>query len=193
MDYALEAMMESDEDLMLSYSQGNIHAFETLYSRHKDSLYRFLLRQCGHTATAEELFQDVWMNLIRSRENYRVQATFRTFLYHMAHNRLIDHYRRKKTGIPVSYQSDSAPDLDEISDCPQQNPEVQAQNQQLHTMVHAAIQELPEAQREAFLLHEEGGLSLNQIAEINGVNPETIKSRIRYAIRKLKQSLGDVL
>ena len=186
-------MMQSDEDLMLGYSQGNIQAFETLYRRHKDPLYRFLLRQCGHAATAEELFQDIWMNLIRARENYKVQATFRTFLYHMAHNRLIDHYRRMKTGIPVSYRSDTETDIDEVTDCPQNNPETLAQGLQLHSLIHAAIQDLPEAQREAFLLHEEGGLSLAQIAEINDVNPETIKSRIRYAVKKLKQRLGDTL
>src|SRR5436190_18395294 len=84
-----------DEDLMLAYRDGNAAAFDQLYRRHKGPLYRYLLRQCRDAAAAEELFQDVWMNLVRARAGYTVTARFSTYLYRLAHNRLIDHYRRR--------------------------------------------------------------------------------------------------
>jgi len=84
-----------DEELMVAYRDGNLGAFEALYRRHKGGLYRYLLRQCRDNAVAEELFQDVWLNLIRSRGSYVVSSRFTTYLYRVAHNRLIDHYRRQ--------------------------------------------------------------------------------------------------
>ena len=95
-----------DEELMSRYRFGDAGAFEVLYKRHKGPLYRYLLRQCGAAAQAEELFQDVWFKVIRARERYEARAKFTTYLYHLAHNRLIDHYRRARTGVPISYNDD---------------------------------------------------------------------------------------
>src|SRR5690349_7212789 len=97
---------ETDETLMTLYRAGDALAFETLYARHKAPLYRYFLRQCGVAATAEELYQDVWMNLIRARERYEPRAKFTTYLYRLAHNRLVDYYRRQSSGIPFSYEDD---------------------------------------------------------------------------------------
>ena len=83
----------ADEELMLAYGGGDARAFETLYGRHRGPLYRFLLRQLRNQATAEELFQDVWMRVIDSRERYRPRARFTSWVYAIAHNRLMDHYR----------------------------------------------------------------------------------------------------
>ena len=74
---------------------GDPDAFDDLYRRHKGPLYRYMLRQCGDRAAAEELFQDVWLNVIRARATYTVMSRFVTYLYRFAHNRLIDHYRRR--------------------------------------------------------------------------------------------------
>jgi RNA polymerase sigma factor (sigma-70 family) len=82
-----------DEDLMLAYAAGDAAAFDVLYARHKGSLYRYVLRQCAHAGVAEELFQDVWMNVLRARASYVPSARFATWLYRIAHNRLIDHWR----------------------------------------------------------------------------------------------------
>ena len=82
-----------DEDLMLSYAAGDAAAFDALYARHKGGVYRYLVRQCAHAGTADELFQDVWMNVIRVRTSYEPTAKFTTWLYRIAHNRLIDHWR----------------------------------------------------------------------------------------------------
>lgn len=89
---------DADETLMLRYRDGEVAAFAPLYARHKGALYRYLLRQCGQPALAEELFQDVWLKLIAARAGYTVQARFATYLYRLAHNRLIDHYRASRRG-----------------------------------------------------------------------------------------------
>src|SRR5215470_20187126 len=83
----------SDEELMLAYAAGEGAAFDALYDRHKGGVYRYLLRQCRQPAVAAELYQDVWMNLIRARASYAPTAKFTTWLYRLAHNRMIDHFR----------------------------------------------------------------------------------------------------
>lgn len=178
----------SDENLMLQYKDGDAQAFETLYSRYRLPLFRYLQHQCGNAAIAEELFQDIWLNLIKSRQRYEVTASFKTYIYHMAHNRLIDHYRKQKHGVPASYdENEELLNLEMTAD--PLSPERQLQSQQQLTRFMTALVALPEAQREAFLLKENTGLSVDQIAEITGVNAETAKSRIRYAVNKLRASI----
>jgi len=188
--YACAAMHDvvSDENLMLQYKDGDAQAFETLYTRYRKPLFRYLQHQCGNAAIAEELFQDIWLNLIRARQRYHVSASFKTFIYHMAHNRLIDYYRKQKHGVPASYDEHDALLNLEINANPV-SAERQVQGEQQVARLMAAITNLPEAQREAFLLKENTGLGVEQIAEITGVNAETAKSRIRYALNKLRQSL----
>jgi RNA polymerase sigma factor (sigma-70 family) len=188
--YAWPAMHDvvSDENLMLQYQDGDVRAFDALYTRYRQPLFRYLQHQCGNAAIAEELFQDIWLNLIRSRDRYQVSASFKTFIYHMAHNRLIDHYRKQKHGVPASYDEHAGLLNLEITADPVSAERQVAGEQQL-ALLHTAIAELPEAQREAFLLKENTGLSVEQIAEISGVNSETAKSRIRYAFNKLRQRI----
>ena len=179
-----------DEDLMNCYRDGDAHAFELLYMRHKGPLYRYLLRQCGVAALAEELFQDVWMKLIDARSRYEARAKFTTYLYRLAHNRLIDHYRRTQTGVPISYADDAdEPLIEQVADVEAREPDNELDRRRLAQRLLVQIATLPEAQREAFLLREESGLSLEEIAEVTGVNAETAKSRLRYALSKLRQGL----
>ncbi len=101
---------------MLCYRDGDAGAFDALYARHKGGLYRYLLRQCREPAAAEELFQDVWMNLIRARAAYTVQAKFTTYLYRLAHNRLIDHYRKVNQATVTSFDAEDGPAVEELVD-----------------------------------------------------------------------------
>ena len=179
----------SDEELMLQYRDGDAGAFEALYARHKGGLYRYLLRQCRNAAAAEELFQDVWMNLIRARAGYTVQARFTTFLYRVAHNRLVDHYRKSKQATVVSLEDE---DGEAIADPPDERE--RPQDETLDAKRQAGrlmelISELPETQREAFLLQQEGGMSVEEIAQATGVSRETAKSRLRYAMSKLRRGM----
>ena len=173
-----------DENLMLSYRNGDADAFEVLYQRHKGPLYRFILRQSGQEFV-EELFQDIWLKVINSRTNYQVKASFKTWLYRIARNRIIDHYRRQ-TLRPVDDNTDR---LATISGAEGIQPEnrIEAGNQ--HELLMHAIAELPREQKEVFLLKEEAGLDIEQIANTTGVSYEAAKSRLRYAFQKLRDKL----
>lgn len=162
-----------------------MRAFETLYRRHKDPLYRYLLRGCAHADAAAEMFQDVWAGLIRARAGYEPRARFSTWLYRMAHNRLIDHLRLMPRA-PLSLEEELIPAAAE-----HERPEAQALAGECGRRLRQALASLPAEQREAFLLHEEAGLSLEEIAEVSEVGRETVKSRLRYALAKLREALAD--
>ena len=177
----------ADEELMLSYGGGDAGAFETLYRRHRGPLYRFLLRQVGDTATAEELFQDVWMRVIDYRERYEPRARFSSWIYAIAHNRLMDLYRaRGKASFLAGEESAEALESLPADDIP---ADALLDRRRAAERLLAALAELPEAQREAFLLQQEGDLSVEEIGAATGVSRETAKSRLRYAVAKLRASL----
>ena len=181
----------TDEELMLLYRDGDAGAFDALYARHKGGLYRYLLRQCRNAAAAEELFQDVWMNLIRARSGYSVQAKFTTYLYRLAHNRLIDHYRKNSHVSLVSFEEEDCEAITELPDerARPQDEALDAKRQAGRLM--ELIASLPEPQREAFLLQQEGGMSVEEIALATGVARETAKSRLRYAMSRLRQGMRE--
>lgn len=178
----------TNEQLMLQYKDGDANAFEVLYTRFRLPMFRYLKNQCGNEAVAEEIFQDVWMNLVRARERYQVTASFKTYIYRLAHNRLIDHYRKQKHGVPSSYDEHEGL-LNTEDTANHLTPQRQVNSDRQVDKLLNAIAELPEAQREAFLLKEESGLSVEEIADMTNVKPETAKSRLRYAMNKLKQAV----
>lgn len=174
-----------DSALMLRYGDGDVAAFETLYRRHKDAVYRYLLRLCRNRDTAEDVFQEVWGKIIRARENYRPTAKFTTFLYRVARNCFIDHVRRnKRHEHPVDLEPDHHPDPSDL-------PETQTERALARRRLDAALRGLPDEQRDVFLLREEAGLSLDQIAAITDSNRETAKSRLRYAVNKLRKAIDE--
>jgi RNA polymerase sigma-70 factor, ECF subfamily len=173
-----------DEQLMLAYRQGDAAAFETLYARHKGPLYRFVLRAVRERGQAEELFQEIWMRVIQARGRYEPRAKFTTWLYTIAHNRLTDHWRKR--GLRVVELEDADPPAPRADE-----PEARATGRQDLQRLAAALAALPELQREAFLLHAEAGMTAAQIAAATGANEEAAKSRLRYALGKLKAALDD--
>jgi RNA polymerase sigma-70 factor (ECF subfamily) len=181
----------SDEELMLSYRDGDAGAFDALYARHKGGVYRYLLRQCRDAATAEELVQEVWMNLIRARAGYTVQAKFTTYLYRVAHNRLIDHYRRNGHVDMVSFDDEDREEIVELPDERERPADAALDARRQAGRLLELIAALPGAQREAFLLQQEGGMSVEEIALATGVNRETAKSRLRYAMARLRQGMRE--
>ena len=170
-----------DEELMAAYRGGDARAFETLYARHRTRLFRFVLRSVKARALAEELYQEVWMRVIEARASYAPKARFTTWLYTIAHNRLVDHWRKRGLTL-VALETDEVPS-------PRSDPADHVQAQQSLQRFAAALEALPELQREAFLLHEEGELSVAEIAAATGANEETAKSRLRYAMAKLKAAV----
>lgn len=187
----MEQDLRTDEALMLAYRDGEAAAFEALYARWRGPLYRYFLRQCGHAGQADELFQDVFMRVIGAAASYEASARFSTWLFRIAHNRLVDHWRKlgREPVDPLAAAGDGD-DCEFDPPAPESAaPEREAERKQLGAALMSALNALPELQREAFLLAEEGGLTLEEIAAISGVGRETIKSRLRYATAKLRDKL----
>ncbi len=178
---------------MLAYRDGEAAAFEALYSRHRARLFRYLLHQCGRREQADEMFQEVWMSVIRARSGYEVSARFTTWLYRIAHNRLIDGFRAR--GRLAEFEVDAADADGDPPDYPAPagvQPERLLERAQLAGRLLAAIEVLPAVQREAFLLATEGGLTVEEIGQATGTGFETAKSRLRYAYARLRSELGDL-
>jgi len=173
----------TDEELMLAYRGGDAAAFETLYSRHRARLFRFVLRSVKTRALAEELYQETWMRVIEARSRYAPKARFTTWLYTIAHNQLVDHWRKRGLSL-VTLETDDLP-----GGSP--DPAEQAAARQTLERFAAALEALPALQREAFLLHEEAELSVAEIAAATACDPEAAKSRLRYAMAKLKAAVDD--
>ncbi len=180
----------SDEALMHGYAQGDAGAFEILYRRHNGALYRYILRQCPDRATADEIYQDIWLKLIDARRRYRSTARFVTFLYLIARHRMIDYFRRSTSQHAVTDRSLENGDLVKTAwaACTPRPEVALARKHEVQTVL-ALLDQLPSVQREAFLLREEAGMNLQEIAEVTGVGRETAKSRLRYAIKALREGL----
>jgi RNA polymerase sigma-70 factor (ECF subfamily) len=187
----------ADEALMRAYGRGDARAFELLYARHKGGTYRYFLRHlAGDVAVAEELHQDLWLRVIGARERYEAQAKFATWLYTLARHRLVDHWRARHGVSLASLEDDGvaaqaeerAVSVNDVDDGP------------LHATIDAetarrlvtALAAVPALQRDAFLLHVEGGLPLEEIARLTATSGETVKSRLRYAYRRLRAQLEDL-
>ena len=168
----------SDEQLMQQYAAGNATAFEALYQRHRGPVYRYFMRQNTDAATANDLYQGVWEKIINARHRYRPDAKFTTWMYRIAHNHLMDHFRRQKPTVPEEK-------INSLESGDTEAGEVIDQGQQ-HDQLMRAIRGLPNDQRDTLMLKLEGGLSLEEIGNVTGVNRETVKSRLRYASNKLK-------
>lgn len=177
----------TDEDLMLAYAHGDVRAFEALYGRHRGPLYRFLQRGLAQRAQADECFQEVWSRVVGARERYRPEAKFTTWLYQIAHNIVVDQYRRARPEVALP-EGDDGEAID-LPDPDAREPERELSEFEERRRMQLALQELPEEQRVALQLRLEQELSLEEIARITGVGRETVKSRLRYALDKLKSRL----
>ena len=178
--YAAVMQEMSDEKLMQRYAKGDAKAFDQLYARHRAPLYRYFIRQVNDPATANDLYQGAWEKIIKARNKYRPASPFKVWMYRIAHNHLIDHYRRVRPTDPV--------EPDTLSDRQSDVTEAVIESEQ-KDMLRAGISALPMEQRNTLLLQLESGLKMTEIAKVTGVGRETVKSRLRYAVNTLKRSL----
>jgi RNA polymerase sigma-70 factor, ECF subfamily len=185
----MDAVVEDDAALMQAYARGDLRAFERLYARHKGPLYRYLLRQCRERSLADDLFQETWGKLISAREQYAPRAKFQTYLYTLAYHCFIDHCRRTRARPEtVADTPDGAAIVDSLESA-LRGPEDLAADAETRARLQTALNALPAEQRDVFLLYEHAGFSLEEIARATGVGPETAKSRLRYAVAKLRSTL----
>jgi len=178
----------SDEELMIEIQNGNKAAFDKLYKRHIKGLYRYLLRKCNNESDAEDLFQDIWVKLYKTRSRFKANASFKAFLYTIAKNHFIDYYRKKKRHEGIIQINPGYMEEDIVAGENDQ-PEQQAEMEEQYQMLLKCIDALPPEQSEAFRLREESGLSIDEIAKVVGSKRETAKSRLRYAVIKLNKCM----
>ena len=172
---------DPDDALIARYLDGEAEAFDDLYARHKDPLYRFFLRQF-ETADANDAFQETWTKLVTHLNRYKPQGNFTGYLFTLAHNVAMDRFRRDKrfvTGLD---------DPDEHA-AETQTPETAASSTELADLLKQEIRNLPINQRTVWLMKNETGLTAQQIASVTGATTEAVKSRLRYATDKLLTGL----
>jgi len=182
----------TDEALMQSFARGQSSAFEQLYDRHETGIWRFVFRSVQNQAVADDLVQELWFAVARTAASYKPTAKFKTWLFTMARNRVIDHVRTAKNHASIDAENDDGESM--FSDLAAESrlgPLRQVSSQEQARALLSAIEQLPEDQREAFLMQAEGDMSVEQIAAATGVSFETAKSRLRYARSKLKVLLAD--
>jgi len=205
---------DDDDALMRAFAQGDPRAFERLYARHHAPLYRFVRRLLGPAAAAQvdEVFQDTWLRVVHARARWSPQgAAFRTWLFTLAHHRAIDVLRKSGRERSLDTGSDDddgdgrapwqpADDAQAWRDWPGAPPATAASSTEDRAFWRAAGQRLldcldtlPAVQRSAFLLHHEDGLAVDELARALELGFETAKSRLRYAMSKLRTCMGAFL
>ena len=164
---------------MRRFAAGNYAAFETLYGRHKDAVYRYFLRATD-PANAADGHQETWSRVVAKRGQYRGEGKFRAYLFAIAHNVLMDQFRRQPR--------EAVSDVEAVADG---SPERDAANLEATERLNELIANLPNAQREALIMHREAGLTIREIAQVTGVTEEGVKSRLRYALARLRRGMRD--
>jgi RNA polymerase sigma-70 factor, ECF subfamily len=185
----------TDEMLMVRYQRGDRQAFAELVRRHQRPVYNFVLRQLRHPAFAEDVTQECFLRLVQNAAEFKHEARFATWLYTIARNLCIDHLRKAVHRRHPSLDEPARPGAERslgesIADThPKASAERSAVTSQMMSSIVTALDSLPEEQREVFLLREVGNLPFKDIAEVTGVAENTVKSRMRYALDRLKGAL----
>ena len=185
---------ESDETLLAAYREGDVQAFEILHGRYRRPLFNVVLRTVRDRGRAEEIYQETWTKVIERGAEFRGDAKFSTWLYTIARNLSIDHLRKQKhrdhASLEAPPKSGVAPLADRVAgDGP--TTEQLAEGDRWRTRIVEAVEALPDEQREVFVLRQVQGLTFAEVAEVVGVSPNTAKSRMRYALERLKDSFAD--
>jgi RNA polymerase sigma-70 factor (ECF subfamily) len=196
------AATDEDSALMLAFGRGDAGAFDRLYQRHHQALYRFVRRLLGPLAgaQADEVFQDTWLRVVQQRQRYTVtDARFRTWLFTLAHHRAMDVLRRSGRERPWpedetgdGFEPEAAAPWTDWPAPPPGPDELMFWRHAGQRLLHC-LDQLPAAQKSAFLLHHEDGFALDELARALELGYETVKSRLRYALAKLRLCMGAYL
>ncbi len=187
----------TDEMLMVRYQRGERAAFAELVRRHSRPIYNFVLRQLRVPSVAEDVTQDVFMRLVQNAAEFKHEARFLTWLYTIARNLCIDQLRkashRRHASLDQPLPGDGERALGEmmVDPSPQASAERNALSTEVRSSIVKAVDALPDDQREVFLLREVANLPFRDIAEITGAPENTVKSRMRYALDRLKDALSE--
>jgi RNA polymerase sigma-70 factor, ECF subfamily len=185
---------QDDEVLVYLYNNGSSAAFEVLYQRHRSSLYNFIMRFVQDPATAEDIFQEVFIRIINSSSKFRMKSKFTTWAYTIARNLCIDHIRKWKRTDSKHIQSspcdeDTREPLIERIPSYSLSPEDKTSSMEVKSLIDEALNRLNPDQREVFLMREEMGMQFEEIAQVCKCSVGTVKSRMRYALENMRRFL----
>jgi len=187
----------TDESLMIRFQTGDRAAFTVLVRRHQGPLFNFALRYLRSSPVAEEVVQDAFVRVVQNAAEFKHEARFSTWLYTIARNLCIDQTRKRalrrhpSLDEPRKAEERDGPTLGEQTADGKASVERAVVSLEIRERVAAAIDALPEEQREVFLMREVSNLPFKEIAEIVGVSENTVKSRMRYALERLQQALSE--
>ena len=185
----MEDDAEEDAELLRAHGAGDPHAFARLYDRYDRACFHLVRRLLGaaHAEAAEDLCQETWIAVSRNGASFDpAKASFAAWLFTIARHKTFDHFRRQRVAILATAPDEAAAMVPD----PQASPLERVQSRERAEEIVAAVEALPLEQRGVFVMFADGGLSLEEIAEVTGVAVETAKSRLRYARAKLRQSLA---
>ena len=179
---------------MQLYQKGDEHAFEVLYWRHQRGIFNYIAHFIGGSgAQAEDLLQDIFLKVVKASKRYEPTAKFTTWLYQIARNGCIDHFRkmkhRKTTSLSQPIGGEDNLSIESTIANSEPSPEKSARINEITNLLKDALTTLPEEQREVFLMREDLNLSFAEIAESIGCPINTAKSRMRYALEHLRKTL----
>jgi len=183
-------MAATDEELLEQYVGGSNDSLAELVERYRRPLYSFILRMVSTPADADEVFQDVWVRVIRKAVDYR-RDRFRGWVFRIAHNLLIDRARGRKhnTSLDEVTGEESDRTLGDRLAAPGLTPDQAVEGRDLGTRIGKAVAALPPEQREVFLLRMEGDVSFKEIAKLQRVSINTALARMQYALEKMRTAL----
>jgi RNA polymerase sigma-70 factor (ECF subfamily) len=188
----------ADEALMLRYQRGDRSSFSELVRRHKSPLYNFVLRHLRSASAAEDITQETFLRVVQRAADFKHEARFSTWLYTIARNLSIDHGRKMKhrrhASLDAATSTDGAarPLLEVVADArPEGDVGRAAEWSDMRRSIVMAVDALPDDQREVFLLREVADLPFKEIAEVTGIAENTVKSRMRYALERLRAALSE--
>lgn len=183
---------ENDEDLLERYVKGDTEALSVLIERYRRPLYGFILRMAASAHEADEIFQEVWLRVIRKASRYR-RDRFRGWVYRIAHNLMIDYARRRKPNLSLDMPTGGAEGLTLAESLPsrERSPADEAKGKELERRIRQAVSQLTPEQREVFLLRMEGDVPFREIARIQRVPVNTALARMQYALHKLRAMLRE--
>jgi len=181
----------TDEELMTMFQSGNAGAFEELFKRYKGPIFTFLIRRCGNRDTASELTQEVFTRVIHRGGTFAHQSRFSTWIYTIARNAAVDHARssRHRQHASLDQTGDDHQALSERIPGNLPQPDRGSEAASLRDALAAAIDRLPEDQKEVFILREYHGMPFQEIAQVVDAKVGTVKSRMRYALESLRREL----
>ena len=186
----------SDEELLRRFNEGHPDAFEELVRRYERPLYNFIFRSVRRRERADELLQDVFLKVVQRSQDFKGDSKLSTWLYTIARNLCIDHsrkmvFRRHQSLDAPGPGPEGGPTLLERTAGTGAEPDRAAVAEDLRRRIGEAIEELPEEQREVFLMRHVQGMRFKDIADVVGVPENTVKSRMRYALERLQRALAD--